>query len=493
MSDLQIVLIVIGALIIAAVLILNWWQERRFNQQVENSFMHLKSDALLDEPKLDISKLDVNQMDHSQDNFTTSDFSTDDDLSQQVLDEPLPETDNSAIADEDRFVQATQYEQLAHVIVDEASIDATYAELVNKSSKITEIEAEVKALESTPEIKPAQHHEIKAIFDEAFSQPDNNTSVQHNPVEDIQHASSKQAKFEEPVLSLPAMLHSQMDLTAVLYLAAELSFNELNNALHGLFDGYEKPVYIHALDSNKQWLLLSDTLSKLQILNQQASRLTCSLQLADRAGPISRNVLNRFQLAVETLGLDMNAHVEWQSSGDALTVANALDAFCMDVDKTMGFHLVHGDNGAFTGTKLRGLAESQGLVLSADGAFKYFDEAAAEQALHNTATSPTPSFIMFNRDQHPFSPEMLRISVVKAVSFQLDIPHVKHCAEVFNHMLQVAKQMETGLNAVLVDDNNRVLGDMQIEKIRQQLKVIHATMLVRGIVPGSESALRLFS
>lgn len=493
MSDLQIVLIVIGALIIAAVLILNWWQERRFNQQVENSFMHLKSDALLDEPKLDISKLDVNQMDHSQDNFTTSDFSTDDDLSQQVLDEPLPETDNSAIADEDRFVQATQYEQLAHVIVDEASIDATYAELVNKSSKITEIEAEVKALESTPEIKPAQHHEIKAIFDEAFSQPDNNTSVQHNPVEDIQHASSKQAKFEEPVLSLPAMLHSQMDLTAVLYLAAELSFNELNNALHGLFDGYEKPVYIHALDSNKQWLLLSDTLSKLQILNQQASRLTCSLQLADRAGPISRNVLNRFQLAVETLGLDMNAHVEWQSSGDALTVANALDAFCMDVDKTMGFHLVHGDNGAFTGTKLRGLAESQGLVLSADGAFKYFDEATTEQALHNTAASPTPSFIMFNRDQHPFSPEMLRISVVKAVSFQLDIPHVKHCAEVFNHMLQVAKQMETGLNAVLVDDNNRVLGDMQIEKIRQQLKVIHATMLVRGIVPGSESALRLFS
>jgi hypothetical protein len=60
-------------------------------------------------------------------------------------------------------------------------------------------------------------------------------------------------------------------------------------------------------------------------------------------------------------------------------------------------------------------------------------------------------------------------------------------------MVQVAKQMETGLNAVLVDANNKALGDMQIEKIRQQLKVIHATMLVRGIVPGSESALRLFS
>jgi len=159
----------------------------------------------------------------------------------------------------------------------------------------------------------------------------------------------------------------------------------------------------------------------------------------------------------------------------------------------MGFHLVHGDNGAFTGTKLRGLAESQGLVLSADGTFKYFDEAASKYVLQNPTAAPQPSFIMFNRDQHPFSAEMLRTSVVKAVNFQLDIPHVKHCAEAFNHMVQVARQMETGLNAVLVDDNNRVLGDIQIEKIRQQLKVIHATMLVRGIVPGSESAHRLFS
>jgi hypothetical protein len=60
-------------------------------------------------------------------------------------------------------------------------------------------------------------------------------------------------------------------------------------------------------------------------------------------------------------------------------------------------------------------------------------------------------------------------------------------------MVQIARQMEIGLHATLVDDNNRPLGDIQIEKIRQQLKVIHATMLVRGITPGSDSAHRLFS
>lgn len=498
MSDLQIVLIVIGVLIIAAVLILNWWQERRFHQQVENSFTQLKSDALLDDPMLDITKLDISQFDSIPDGSVNSNFSTGQDELGVAIDEPFVSTANisttdTALHDDDRFVSLAGYEPLNDDLADEDSIDTAYAELVNKPHKINPVEVEVQKINPTTEIKPAQRDEIKAIFDEAFSHTSNDALDINNNIEEVSPTPSTRHSFEEPVLSLPPMLHAQMDLTAILYLASESTFSELNKVLNGLFEGYEKPAYTHVLDSNKQWLLLSDAISKPQLLNQPVSRLACSLQLADRAGPVSRNILNRFQLAVETLGLDINAHVEWQSTGDALTAANALDAFCIDVDKTMGFHLVHGDNGAFTGTKLRGLAESQGLVLSTDGTFKYFDEAASKQALQNPAITPQPSFIMFNHDQHPFSPEMLRTSVVKAVSFQLDIPHVKHCAEAFNHMVQVAKQMETGLSAILVDDNNRVLGDMQIEKIRQQLKVIHATMLVRGIVPGSESAHRLFS
>jgi hypothetical protein len=276
------------------------------------------------------------------------------------------------------------------------------------------------------------------------------------------------------------MVHAQMDLTALLYLAEETALGKFSGALTGLFDGYDKPVFVHVLDHNKLWHLLKDATPNLLI-----SKVACSLQLADRGGAVSRPTLNRFQLAVETIGLDINAHVEWQSTGDPLALANTLDAFCIEVDKTIGFHLVHGESGAFTGTKLRGLAESQGLTL-ADGVFKFLEDAQSRQ-------THQPSFVMFNRDDYPFSAEMLRNSVVKGVTFQMDIPHVRHCAEAFNTMVQIARQMEIGLNAVLVDDNNKVLGEIQIEKIRQQLKVIHATMLVRGIVPGSESAHRLFA
>ena len=129
------------------------------------------------------------------------------------------------------------------------------------------------------------------------------------------------------------------------------------------------------------------------------------------------------------------------------------------------------DHGAFTGTKLRGLCEAQGMVLESDGTFKYYQDTADEKTQNGTDAKAV-SFVMFNRDNYPFNPEMLRTNVIKAVTFQLDIPHVMHCTEAFNHMVQVARQMEIGLHAVLVDDNNRPLGDMQIEKIRQQLKEI---------------------
>jgi FtsZ-interacting cell division protein ZipA len=481
MSDLQIVLIIIGGLIIIAVLVFNWWQERRFHQQVENNFSPIKNDALLEEPLLQTSDL----LD-AEDNFDDIDFSINHDL--------IKET---PIAAQEPVIEVTdQFNELA------SYSEASYSEPETQLSAINEtISEDIKAPKpvaddasanfNSPDIKPVNHDGIKAIFQDAFSKnlaPDNSQQA-HT---DTSHSQPDDAKPEMPTQNLPAKLHAQVDLIAVLHLAAELTVDQIFSTLKNDFEGYDKPVFLHVQTPDLRWLLLSDVSSKPEFADQKISKVTCSLQLADRAGPVSRSILNRFQLAVESLGLDIDAQVEWQSTTDAATDAVALDAFCIDVDKTMGFHLLHGENGAFTGTKLRGLAEAQGMELAADGSFKYYDEAAKKQAMSASVT-PAPSFVMFNRDHYPFSPDMLRQSVVKGITFQLDIPHVTNCTEAYNHMVQVAKQMETGLNAQLVDDNNRPLGDVQIEKIRHQLKIIQATMLTRGIVPGSDVAHRLFS
>lgn len=484
MSDLQIVLIVIGGIIIAGVLIFNWWQERKFHQQVDNNFSSFNHETATAEPSLDTDDLALNADKFDDNNFSINDHSFDEDNRQH---------ESESLAN---------FEDVVLEIPTKAEPDAEI-ELTNLASQHTAAYAEPKS---------AKHDDIKAIIQDAFKQDAfkvdalkeeafkkelPNKEAQAIDMAAIPEHETAIAQAPESALpqslapSLPDVLHSQVDLVALLYLQGATTVAEVLNALKDGFDGYDKPTFVH-VQTDTGWWLLSDIASNAEYTNQAVSKVSCSMQLADREGPVSRGVLNRFQLAVESLGLDINAHVEWQSTSDALSDANALDQFCIDVDKTMGFHLLHGDNGAFTGTKLRGLAEAQGLELAADGAFKYFDPSVKDSAVA-AKVLPIPSFVMFNRDHHPFSVDMLRTSVVKSITFQLDIPHVKNCIEAFNHMVQVAKQMETGLNAQLVDDNNRPLGDAQIEKIRHQLKIIQATMLTRGITPGSDCAHRLFS
>ena len=476
MSDLQIVLIIIGGLIITAVLVFNWWQERRFHQQVENNFSTIKSDALLEEPVLHTRDL----LD-AEDNFDDIDFS----INHELIKETPIAAKEPVIEVPDEFDAPAIHSESSHltpVAVQESVID----EIVTTDDLPAESNS---AILNNSDIKPVNHDGIKAIFQDAFSKNLTPDSAQHINT-DKAPGEIDAAKAELPAQTLPARLHAQVDLIALLHLTVESTVNHISSILKSDFDGYDKPVFIHVQTPDLRWLLLSDVSSKPEFADQKISKIACSLQLADRAGPVSRSILNRFQLAVESLGLDIDAQVEWQTSTDPAADAVALDAFCIDVDKTMGFHLLHGENGAFTGTKLRGLAEAQGLELAADGSFKYYDEAAKKQAASVTLA---PSFVMFNRDHYPFSPDMLRQSVVKGITFQLDIPHVANCTEAYNHMVLVAKQMETGLHAQLVDDNNRPLGDVQIEKIRHQLKIIQATMLTRGIAPGSDVAHRLFS
>lgn len=465
MSDLQMVLIAIGILIILAVVVINWWQERKFHQQVERNFSQLNDDALLqksapglvgDDELADEAELNGNLQTH----FAKAGFDSKHDAS---VKERFADTYDEFMDKSPKLAQEFKPENFAVNNAD-GRIEPVFDDALEAVAKPKEILKE-KLLDTE---NVAQHNEIKAIFEEAFKQPEA-TSSKPDEVE---------AELEPASLTLPATLHSQIDLIAVLYLATEMPLSALKKELSSLLVGYDKPTFVHVLASgNQAWQVITEANEDVKV-----SRIACSIQMADRGGAVSRNTLNRFQLALESAGLELNAHVEWQNATDALNLATALDAFCIEVDKTVGFHLVHGENGAFTGTKLRGLAEAQGLTLTSDGVFKYMDEK------FNQA-----SFVMFNQDNNPFSPEMLRTSVVKGVTFQLDIPHVMHCTEAFTQMVQVARQMEIGLNAVLVDDNSKILGDIQIEKIRQQLKVIHAKMLVRGITPGTDSAHRLFT
>jgi hypothetical protein len=211
------------------------------------------------------------------------------------------------------------------------------------------------------------------------------------------------------------------------------------------------------------------------------SHVACALQYADRSGTASNEDIRNFQLKVESFSDKIGAHLEWRMAADASRYASELDQFCIDVDVMVGFHIQQGANGPFAATKLRGLAESSGMVLQADGAFHLKTEAGETL------------FTLINRDQKPFTPESMRTAFILGVSFQMDVPRVTNCPEVFNQMALIARKMESGLGGILIDDNQNPLNSLSLEQIRDQLRIIYAKMVARGVIPGSPSALRLFS
>lgn len=479
MSDLQLALLLLGAVIIFAVIAFNWWQERKLRNEAARHFetphndvlmdedFQLDPDAILREESQDLGKLAADDFDAlsfeepeaAQRKTPQVGFET------EATFETRSASETESTFDEEELLSASLSKaELTSAVTDEAleqPVDAadgasakSYEEHVWHSES-TESPAAVASEEMTARAELMQ----EAGFDElsGLSQP------------------TEQAAIGKDVVMLSPDIDSRVDLIAVLYLPQPVSGDKLREFLMSVTD-IDKAKYLHGLDVDGVWRLLTREQEAAEF-----SRVTCAVQLADRSGFISRNALNRFQHEVDRIGHKLNAQIEWLNQGDAWQQASELDQFCIDVDKMVGFHLVQGENGPFTGTKFRGLAEAGGMVLGTDGGF------------HSENELGHRLFSIVNRENHPFSPDMLRTSVIHGITFQLDIPRVANCPEVFNQMVLTARQMEKSLGAMLVDDNQRPLGEMQIDKIRQQLKVIHAKMVARGIIPGSPSALRLFS
>jgi len=205
------------------------------------------------------------------------------------------------------------------------------------------------------------------------------------------------------------------------------------------------------------------------------------LQLVDRSGPVSEVSLSEFCDMAKNFTAHVHAAAEFPDIRQAHAQAVALDQFCAEVDVMVGINIISKDGGAFTGTKIRALAEASGLKLETGGAFNYRDENGAVL------------FSLNNFESAPFSPDNMRTLTTHGVTFLLDVPRVKNGERVFDQMMHLAGIFSTTLGGMLVDDNRVSLTDSGIAKVKQHLGSMQAMMKARNILAGGEIALRLFA
>jgi len=282
-------------------------------------------------------------------------------------------------------------------------------------------------------------------------------------IQDTQHSVS------EDEVNLPPSVDSVIDLVVT------FAINEIPTSEQLTPPELGKALQIYVLNQDDEWLTLHEA--------QQASsikQLVIAMQMVNRDGAMSAKDEERFRDWIKTLESTFVCQAQWIAPSHPVEYAIQLDQFCISVDKTLHLHLIHGKGGRFTGTKFRGLAEASGLALE-NGIFVFYSE------------NGMLGYSLENLELNPFNSEMLRSVVLKGITFKLDIPRCFKCADVFNQMLLTASKMEAALAAELVDESHRALSEAQLEKIRQQVKLIQTNMSSHGIPAGSPTALRLFS
>lgn len=417
MSDLQIALIVLGIIIIVAVIIYNGRQEKKLRTKISNDFIVPKKDVLVDDAYVDTEALQAQTFNHT--------------AKAEVAKELKPTVDNEAVS----IVESPES-------IETAEVNEKVAEIAAEVTTKETVQGEVSMVE-----KPAAEKDVASPLDMTDT------------------------------ASLPKEVHAEVDLIALITATKPMSAQALLSMKQEILKDLGVLTMLHGADLGNNWHRIDDTSDQ----NQSFKKVVCSLQLADRRGPVSKAVINKFQFAMEAIGVEFEAYVDWQEAGDAAQRAIDLDAFCMKVDQLVSLHLIQGKT-PIHGTKFKGLAEANDMQLN-NGKFYCFDDKGKGPVL----------FTLINADEQPFTAESLRLNIVRGATFQIEVPKLVNCEQTFNRVVLIAQQMANSIGAQMVDDNQRPLGTTQIEKIRQQLKVIHTAMVEREITPGSNISQRLFS
>lgn len=206
-----------------------------------------------------------------------------------------------------------------------------------------------------------------------------------------------------------------------------------------------------------------------------------TLQLADRGGAVSDGELARFFDGVKQVAETLGARLDLPSRSQEAIRAARLDEFCASVDIQFRFHVVEGSGGVFAGTKLRGIAESLGLTLEADGTFHARDGDLGE------------AFVLGNLGSEGFSGEALRTLATHGLTLTLDVPRTRDGVLAFARMVAAGEQLACELGGVLVDAQRAPLAEAMIAAMRGKIVELQQRMREAGIEPGSTRALRLFS
>jgi FtsZ-interacting cell division protein ZipA len=329
MSELQISLIAIGIVVIMAVLLFNWMQQRRYRRSAEQAFGQKPEDVLL-RPDMSVgtSVGDGERIEPQLGNEPTLEFNADPGILSVEAAEPM-------------------------------------ADFLPEPQPGLEPQPGPKNITRDPETAGLSERVVATAHCAEVAEAAGTVGVGGGDNDEVEH----------PGVEYVVDIHA----------ATVIPDSSLAEVLQRKFD-FSKPVrWLGQRDPGASW----EEISAESAGTRGYVNLRGCLQLADRGGPVSEVSLAEFRDLAKNLATRLKAEVNCPDIREAHARAVSLDEFCAEVDVMIGINIISVDNSVFTGAKIQVLAESSGFKLGTEGMFHYYDQrGTAVFSLGNSEPAP---------------------------------------------------------------------------------------------------------
>jgi len=236
-----------------------------------------------------------------------------------------------------------------------------------------------------------------------------------------------------------------------------------------------KPIYCEGFNLKRQ-------ARELVRAGQGYRDLSIAVQLANRHGPISAIELSEFISGVQKLAKSLEIAITTPDLTKVLTQAQTLDTYAQQNDVQICLHIETSQQ-PWLASQLKAQFEQDGLLLSHHGMHYHY---------YHDKNAHTPIFVLsFGQINFLYDDQMHLQD--KKITLYFHAPHVAQGIQAFRLTWSYAQHLATILGGKIVDDVGTPLSDKAIKTIEQHLCELYARLNRYGIPVGSTNALRLFS
>lgn len=217
----------------------------------------------------------------------------------------------------------------------------------------------------------------------------------------------------------------------------------------------------------------------------QYGDIALALQLVDSRGAVGESELNTFVQLSLKLADELQRPTKLSGSiEDALVRAKTLDAFCSANDVLASVDIVANNKNGFSGRAINQVATQLGMEFGKMNIYHMKnDNQLGCRHLFSLANLFAPG---------EFNPETMNTLKTQGLTLFMSVPCAYRPVQVFEQMMTTAKSMCDMLDGKMQDHEKHVLTEQGLAVIRTQIERIAAEMQSSGIIPGGETAMRLF-